>query len=148
MKETIKARKNILTAKRHIFIMGCIFCMMFSTVSLAKTYVGNMSTITVSSGDLTIRGNASYKYGVLCDKIYCYATISGKDADSTIKSGPKNGVEMKTDYSGATITARVYGTDAYKAASASKKVSTKNKQATVKFYIDGDCKLTHTLIGK
>ena len=142
-------KKSLLKIKRRIFILGCIFCMMFSTVAFAKTYVGSVTSQSVSTSGIKITGNASYKYGIYFDKIYCYAAISGQDADSTIKSSPFNGVKVTPNASPSKyISAKVYGTGSYKTASASKNISTKNSNATVEFHIDGNCKKTYTLIGK
>lgn len=87
--------KRLLKTKRYIFILGCCACMMFSTVSFAQSrYVGNLPTQSAVHAGITVRGNASYLYRVTRDEISCYATLSGRDSDETISSGPFNGVKM------------------------------------------------------
>ncbi len=131
--------KILLKTKRRIFIVGCIVCMMFSTVAFAKTYVGNLPTQTVSNNGLTVNGNASYTYGVLKDKLYCYATLGGEDAGDTTMSGPFNGMKMTTNYDSSICKAKVY--DSKRSCSSSKDVDTDNTYATVEFYTDGSCRL-------
>jgi len=139
-------KKRILKTKRYIFILGCCACMMFSTVSFAQSrYVGNVPTQSAVHAGITVRGNASYLYRVMRDKISCYATLSGRDSDETVFSGPFNGVEMVGNKNGE-CTAKVYGE--HRSASESKKISTDNSYAIVKFYADGHKKKEAKLYGK
>lgn len=139
-------KRTLLKTRRLIFIVGCIACMMFSTVTFAKTYVGNLPTQTVSKDGITIRGNASYTYGIFKDKLYCYAVIGGEDAESTTKSGPFNGIIMTTNKTKSKCKAKVY--DGKRSCSSSKKVSTKNSNAVVEFWIDGKRTKGITLLGR
>lgn len=138
-------KKRLLKTKRYIFILGCCACMMFSTVSFAQSrYVGNVPMQSAVHAGITVRGNASYLYRVTRDKISCYATLSGRDSDETISSGPFNGVKMFGNKNGQCI-AKVYG--GHRSASKSEKISTDNTYATVKFIADGNKKKEFTLYG-
>ena len=59
--------------------MGCIACIMFGTVSFAKTYVGNVPSLSYTKSGIKVTGNASYLYRVSKDKISSYAAIGGEN---------------------------------------------------------------------
>ena len=134
--------KTIIKDKTlHIYLR----LLRLSTVSFAQSrYVGNLPTQSAVHAGITVRGNASYLYRVTRDKISCYATLSGRDSDETISSGPFNGVKMFGNKNGQCI-AKVYG--GHRSASKSEKISTDNTYATVKFIADGNKKKEFTLYG-
>lgn len=138
-------KRSLLKTKRMLCIMGCIACMMFGTVSFAKTYTGNVPSLSYTKSGIMVSGNASYLYRVTKDKISSYAAIGGQNYGSTTKSGPYNGVKMVSNKTSDTCNAKVY--DGKRSASNSKSISTKNTSATVSYYIDGSKQASFTLLG-
>ena len=53
-------KRSLLKTKRILCVMGCITCMMFSTVSFAKSYVGNVPSLSYTKSGIKVTGNASY----------------------------------------------------------------------------------------
>lgn len=102
-------KRSLLKTKRILCIMGCIACIMFGTVSFAKTYVGNVPSLSYT------------------------------------KSGPFNGVKMKSDFTGTSCDSKVY--DGKRSASNSQSISTSNTSATVSYYIEGSKQASFTLLG-
>lgn len=138
-------KRSLLKTKRMLCIMGCIACMMFGTVSFAKTYTGNLPSVSYTKSGVMVSGNASYLYRVTKDKISCYAAIGGQNYKSTTKSGPFNGMKMVSNKTSETCSAKVY--NGKRSASNSKCISTKNTRATVSFYIDGSKQASFILLG-
>ncbi len=138
-------KRSLLKTKRILCIMGCIACIMFGTVSFAKTYVGNVPSLSYTKSGIKVTGNASYLYRVSKDKISSYAAIGGENFGHTTKSGPFNGVKMKSDFTGTSCDSKVY--DGKRSASNSQSISTSNTSATVSYYIEGSKQASFTLLG-
>ncbi len=148
--------KQRMKIKRIVFVMGCIVCVLISSVSMAATITGRWvgSHSGSESSDicaLTLTTTAKHQYGLFNDKMSGDTTLSGRDAYAVVSPGVDNqaftGMQLipnKTQK--AKLNLRVYYSKLSN--SGSKSIDTDNTSITAYFIFDGAYEKAWTIVGK